>query len=189
MARVNFKDYVDSLKSLYGLAGGIGVLIPGATYFSKYPPPLLPAISLFTAMIALATFFLAYLIDFKANKTKKILLLSFAASILILISYFVLFGLTTIQDPQGKRVYQIGFHKCDWSLTQEGKSVKSLYPMKTIEEWMLQDALFKRGGPEILWKKWTIETAGVVLAVLFLFSFVLWVFAWGIVAKSKLTKK
>lgn len=189
MASVDFKKYVDSLKSIYGLTGGIGVLIPGMTYFTNYPPPILPAISLFTAMVALATIFLTYFFNLKANKTKKILLLSFAASILILISYFVLFGMTTIQDPQGKQVYQIGFHKCDWSLTQEGRAVKKNYPMKTIEEWMLQDALFKRGGPEILWKNWTIETAGVLLAVLFLFSFVLWVFAWGIVAKSKLTKK
>ncbi len=190
MARDDFKSLVDELKSIQGGIATLGSVIPAFTYFTSIIPPLLGAsAAALAAALAFATmsaiFYRAHHSGREQDPTR---LLSRAEWVLLtafvlLVLYAVILNFTTVTPPgvSGTR-FQIGFGKWDQGLTEEGKAVKQKYPSSTVEQWMLDDSLFRQGGPEVLWHAWSIYAAGAFLAMDFILIFCLWTAGWSLLA-------
>jgi hypothetical protein len=192
MAEANFKQYLAAFNSIKGLGASVGVLLPGFIYFTKYPPPFFPGITLLTAAFATATIVITYhYVPSKINRSSRGLppilrmaLKAFIASIFFLILYLILLDLCTVLVPGTTQRMQIGFDKFDWSLTTYGKQVKSSKPFATPQQW-LWDESYATDAPKLLWTPWAIYLSGILMMVVFMFAFVLWTFGWSLVAKQK----
>lgn len=106
----------------------------------------------------------------------------------MLLFYLVLLQMTTVVSPPvgGEEArFQIGFGKWEPFLTDEGKEVKRISPNSTTQDWMLDDGLFRPGGPEVIWKPWAIYFAGALTLISFILTFVLWTLGWALLAKQK----
>lgn len=191
------KRYFAALKSFKGFAAGVGVILPASAYFFALFPPFLDSLApLLASGIAAAT--LISINYYHAPRTLrgsrgfpplvKRALWAFCTALLMLFLYLILLRLCTVVSPpiQGKEVrFQIGFGKWEPSLTEEGREVKRTSPNSTIQEWMLDDGLFKPGGPEVIWKAWMIYLAGTLTLITFVLTFVLWTLMWALLAKQK----
>ncbi len=199
----SFAAYLRSFRSFQGLFSASSTLVPGILYFTSYSPPLFEGASLLTTPIALAIILVGYgyaprRLTFGGRLHPRVgtAVTTMTIAILLLISYLVLLQICSVQPPaeSGRTSrFQTGFWTLDWSLTDDGLDAKQRNPDDTPQDWMLDRSLFKRGGPEHLWKLWTIILAGSLEIVAFLSSFVLWSFAWALLAKhhaeTQATKK
>lgn len=193
MSNISLKKYISAFKSFRGVLAGIGVLIPGYYYFTSYAPPLLNESSLLTAALAFATVIITYHYEppqrySRNNKLPPLVKLAknvLIVSVVLLIVYLVLLRICTTVDRRDNKRYQIGFYKYEWSLTDEGVDVKTLHPNETPQDWMMDDALFRPGGPNVIWKSETIILSGIIMIVIFMCTFVLWTFGWALLAKQK----
>lgn len=112
-----------------------------------------------------------------------------STSVFLLILYLLLLSVCTVVAPGGKERFQTGFDKFEWSLTDEGRQIKADHPNETTQDWLLDDALFRPGGPNVIWKTWTIIVSGVVMVATFIFAFILWSFGWALLAKQRSLEK
>jgi hypothetical protein len=107
----------------------------------------------------------------------------------LFVIYLVLVKLCTVpaQLTPGSPVqrYQVGFWTFDWSLNKDGRDLKAARPGVTPYELMDYGVAFSDDGPSKLWELWTIYAAGLTMVVVFLLSFVLWVFGWSLLAKRR----
>jgi hypothetical protein len=100
-----------------------------------------------------------------------------------LIVYGTLLTLCTVVDPQTERVrFQIGFGLAGWSLTSEAQRLKEHAPSMTATQLMMAFGGFTPGGAARIWTAWSIYSAGILLIVLYLSSFISWTIAAGLVA-------
>lgn len=195
MPKPTFKNYLSAFRSINGILAGIGVLVPAFSIFTNYSPPLFKGASLLTAAIATIIIIVTFYYDPspKKKRTKlphlvRLSLKVFVIFFALLIVYFVLFDLCTVETPGGTERFQIGFGKYDWGLTKTGLEVKAKFPDKTLQHWMMYDDWFRSGGPNVLWKTWTIYLSGIIMILVFVLTFVLWTFGWALLAKQKLIK-
>ena len=158
----------------------VGIIGPVGSYFTPYVPPLIPEIVFVVAVMSGICIYFVLAIKPKNKETDTSYWLfhgvvSLSMGIFLIVVYFLLLDLTTVVDPQssGSR-YQIGFRKADFSLTASGIKIKEQFPDEPIEEWIIKAAAFREGGPEILWKTWTIYVAGVILILCYICCFILW---------------
>jgi hypothetical protein len=187
--------YISSFKWINGIFTGIGVAIPAFSFFTLYAPPLFVASSLFTAAIATAvvvlTFYYEPRVTAPDTKRKKLVRLARNAlifAVILLVLYMLMLRVCTVVDPPTapEYRYQIGFWNFDWSLNEDGIHLKQKFGNPT--PWELMDygvAFAEEGGPAKIWKFWTILVAGVSMMIVYLFTFVLWVFGWSLIAKRK----
>ncbi len=144
-----------------------------------------------TAAFAVATVIITYYYSPRSASGRrlpslvKLAMKVLIASVILLVLYLVLLRLCTVVSPDNTARFQTGFDKFEWSLTDEGKRVKAKSPNATVQDWMLDDALFREGGPDVLWKSWTIYLSGVLTTIIFILTFVLWTFGWSLLAKQK----
>jgi hypothetical protein len=196
MTKSGFQKYLDSFKSIKGLGASIGVLVPGFVYFTKYAPPYFPGITLLTTAFATATVVITYYYSPSLAKSStrtlppilKSAIKAFVASILLLFVYTILLDLCTVVVPGTTQRMQIGFGRFDWSLTAYGQQVKTTKPLAPPQQW-LWDESFETDAPKLIWASWTIHLAGILMTLVFMFAFVLWTFAWSLIAKQKAIKK
>jgi hypothetical protein len=196
MAKNGFQKYLDGFKSIKGVGAGIGVLVPGFVYFTKYAPPYFPGITLLTTAFATATVVITYyyspsLVKSSTHTLPPILkkaIKAFVVSILLLLVYTILLDLCTVLVPGTTQRMQIGFAKFDWSLTTYGQQVKAAKPFATPQKW-LWDESFATDAPKFIWSSWAIHLSGILMTIVFMFAFVLWTFAWSLIAKQKALKK
>ena len=73
----------------------------------------------------------------------------------------------------------------DWSLNDDGKYLKQRHPGSTPRELMDYGVAFSKDGPAKIWSFGAILASGVSMILVFLFTFVLWVFGWSMLAKRK----
>src|ERR1043166_5412978 len=192
MPQDGFQKYLDSFKSIKGLGAGIGVLVPGFTYFTKYAPPYFPGITLLTAAVATATVVITYyyspsLVRGSPHTLPPLLKTAikvFVISILLLLLFTILLDLCTVVVPGTTQRMQIGFGELDWSLTPYGQHVKATRPLATPQQW-LWDESFSTNAPKLIWIWWTIHLSGILITLVFMFAFVLWTFGWSLIAKQK----
>lgn len=190
MAKDDFKRFVGELKSIQGGIATIGAVLPAFTYFTSIIPPLLGASApILACALAFATMSaIFYRTNHPGRRQDSARPLSRAvwalvAAIVLLVLYLVILNFTTVTPPGGREArFQIGFGKWSQGLTEEGSAVKRKYPNSTVEQWMLDDSLFRQGGPEVLWKTWSIYTAGAFLAMDFILIFCLWTAGWSLLA-------
>ena len=71
-------------------------------------------------------------------------------------------------------MYQIGFGRADFSLSEPGLKIKQGKPTATKQELLLRGPGFRRGGPHIVWRSWSIYLAGSLLIVLYIATFLFW---------------
>ncbi|HJR06842.1 MAG TPA: hypothetical protein VJ842_06265 [Pyrinomonadaceae bacterium] len=193
MANISFTKYLSGFKSISGLLVSVGTLIPAYAYFTKYAPPLLEASSLLTAALAAATVIYAYYYkpagEPDAHNVPSIIKLArnlLIISLALFIIYIILFRVCTVPVPrEDNRRWQIGFNRYDWSLTEEGKSLKQAHPATSMPEFMLWGRVYDESRIEVYWKTWTIYLAGTLMIVLFILTFTLWNFGWSLLAKQR----
>jgi hypothetical protein len=187
------EDYIKELKSLNGLSIAIGTLVPALSYFTRFSPPFLKASSLLTGAIALATVVYVYYYPYNniTPQNKSSLLSrgvrSLIASVCLLVLYIISFDICTVTHPGDQDTkLQIGFGRCDWSLTAEGKSIKEATPGISLEEFVLKAAAFSDDKIKTIWKPWTVYLSGTVTTLMFMSTFILWNLGWALFAKQKI---
>jgi hypothetical protein len=189
------KSYLSSFKWINGILTGVGVTIPAFSFFTLYAPPFFAAASLFTAAISTAVVILTYYYeprvispDTKGEKLVRLARNALICAVALLVVYMIMLRVCTVVDPPEQPVarYQIGFWNFDWSLNGDGRYLKERHPNSSTP-WELMDyaAAFSGDGPAKIWKFWTILVSGVLMILVYLFTFVLWVFGWSLLAKRK----
>jgi len=191
---MNVKDYISAFKWINGILAGIGVAIPAFSFFTLFAPPFFEASGLFTAAIATAVVILTYFYEPRTKRSdtqeKKLVRLARNAligAVALLVVYMIMLKICTVVDPPNKPVarYQIGAWNFDWSLTGDGLALKQNFPNATPWELMDYGVAFSPEGPAKIWKFWTILMSGISMIITFLFTFVLWVLGWSLLAKRK----
>ena len=193
MPKPTFKNYLSAFKSITGILAGIGVLIPAFSIFTNYSPSFFKGASLLTAAIAAIIIIVGFYYEPSPKKKNtrlphlvRLSLKIFVIFLALLIVYFVLFDLCTVETPDGAERFQIGFGKYDWGLTNKGLEVKAKFPDNPPQYWLMYGAWFRSGGPNVLWKTWTIYLSGIMITLVFVLTFVLWTFGWTLLSKQKL---
>jgi len=194
---MNKKEYFEALKSMYGLSASIGVLVPGISFFFNYDPPLLTGAGLITAGLGVATVMITYYYKPKQAPSSsslptfaRIALKMFLLSIVLIVVYVLLLHWCTVVDPQKGQRFQIGFGIANWTLTEQGVMLKEKFPdMKTPLGLMMIKGAFEQGRPELIWRSWSIYVAGTFMIISYTCAFIIWVFAWSILAKQKASSR
>jgi len=192
---VSVKDYLSSFNWITGLLTGVGIAVPALSFFTLYYPPFFKASSLFTAAISTAVIILTYYYeprvippDTEGKKLVRLARNALICAVVLLVVYMVMLKVCTVVDPpENPQVrYQIGFWNFDWSLNEDGLYLKAKHPNESTP-WELMDfaVAFSEDGPAKVWKFWTILVSGVSMIIVYLFTFVLWVFGWSLLAKRK----
>jgi hypothetical protein len=157
-------------------ASALGVGAPVASFFTDYSPPLFPGVSFFTAGLAAAIWGVISLKRRGASDNRFVrgAKTSMAVGIVLIVIYILLFQFTTVgvSEENGTRI-QIGFGTASWSLTKAGRDWQTFRPAMTPFD-MLNAESFKPDSARIIWKTWSIYTAGACLIALYLAGFVLW---------------
>jgi hypothetical protein len=172
------------------VGAGIGVGVPGYTFFTTYPPPLFPMISLITALsAAILIIVLAWRPrrDSPRQSTPRIVKkagYSIGAALLLLVVYGLLFNFTTIATPSGNRL-QTGFGRAYWSLTEAGKAWVRTQPDITVVQMVSNEAAFDQDRLTILWPTWSIYSAGALLIFLYFSGFILWATGFALLTKQQ----
>jgi hypothetical protein len=188
------QSYLSSFKWITGILTGAGVAIPALSFFTLYAPPFFLASSLFTAAISTAVIVLIFYYDppvtapdTQAKKLVRLARNALVCAVVLLVLYMIMLRVCTVVDPpdQPEARYQIGFWNFDWSLTEDGVYLKEKFAKATPWELLDHGVAFSEDGPAKIWKFWTILVAGVSMIVVYLFTFVLWVSGWSLLAKRK----
>jgi hypothetical protein len=190
------EKYLDAFKWFTGLLTGVGVAVPAYTYFTSYSPPLLESASLLTAAISAATIIFAYYHEPRLREGedagRRLLVVArraLIAGLVLFVVYLALVRLCTVAaqiTPESEvQRYQVGFWTFGWGLTEDGQFLMREHPGATPYELMDYGVAFTDDGPSKLWRLWTIYAAGLIMVAVFLFSFVLWVFGWSLLAKRR----
>ena len=179
------------------LGAGSGVGVPAFTFFSSFPPPLFPGISLISAALSTAILLIALAWNPKVTEPdhtlprivkqgKRFLFWS----VPLLIAYILLLQFTTVPLPteSGTRL-QIGFGTLDWTLTEAARDWKSLNPSLTVTQMIKNEAAFTQDRIAILWKTWSVYIAGFLLIVLYFSVFITWTSGFALLAKQRSISK
>lgn len=180
-------------RTLNWFCAGAGALIPGYSFFTTFPPPIFPGISLLTSALSAAMIYITWHINSSTSygevscprwiqRASIYLVVSFCS----LAVYVLLLRYCTILDPQSySQRFQIGFWKFDWSLTDIGISLKSQAPLAPVDNWMLREGAFTQGGPEIIWRAWSVVAAGCAMILTYMMGFVFWTLGFASLAKHQ----
>jgi hypothetical protein len=177
--------------SISWFCAGAGLLVPGYTFFTNYPPPIFPEISILTSVLSAAVIYITLTINSKTPNGEKRYehliqwsLLLLGAAFCCLTVYVLLLRYCTVLEPQHYlQRFQIGFWKFNWSLTEVGLHLKHNMPFAPLEDWMLREGAFRQGGPEIIWQPWSVITAGCAQLMTYMAGFVLWTAGFSVLAR------
>ncbi len=179
-------DLPKVLSWLYWLSAvSVGSFVPGYGYFASYEPPFFSGAGLILTPFAAILVVAASLYTPRRAKAspqsllrKSLLLVVVAVALLVVYAHILAYCTACAPRENGAR-YQIGFGKSEWSLTEVGVYYKKgIHGSQPVEDWMLREGAFRDGGPEILWKLWSIHLAGAIVAAAYLVAFMFWI--WGI---------
>ena len=180
-----------------GAASGAGV--PAFTFFSSFPPPLFPSVSLISAALSGAILFIALIWKPKAERQDQTLprilkqgMRVLILSVLLLIVYILLLQFTTVPVPiptQPSTRLQIGFGMSDWTLTGAGRDWKSSNSSLTVEQMIRNEAAFTQDRIGILWQTWSIYLAGFLLIAFYFLAFIAWTSGFALLAKQRTINK
>ena len=186
---LTFKQYIHSLKSIYGLVGSVAVIVPAFAYFSELAPPLMPASVTLVSALAAAALVAVY--QYKPGPQARRSRMSrgtiqglqaLGIATVLLVVYVGFLSFFTVSE--GGERFQIGFYRATWSLTQEGVRVKTLHAHDTPWQWMMNDGLFTEDGPEKLWEQWTRYLTFLLMFIDFAGILFFWSAGWGLLARE-----
>lgn len=182
------KEFINKLKTFYGLAGSISVVLPGLSFFFLYSPPLFDQISILVSALAVAFLWMGFKTG-KETETDLILkkaLQYIVGGFILTIFYLVLLDATSIAIGNSKQTthYQIGYGMSKWSMTPDGLSLSQIKPCGQSKLELLRCKGATKEHVYDLWKKWTINFFGVVNILLFSCASLFWAFGWGKLMKT-----
>ena len=172
------------------MAVGTGLVFPGLSLFTSFPPPLFPATALISGALGLPTAYIAYgyrFEHFPGSRRRALPLLVFKAlrlfaiSVASIVCYLVLLDFCTV-EARGVR-FPIGFGTADWSLTERGRALKADDPAASAAELMLKDSAYSLEGVRRLWRTWAIYLSGITMVILFFMIVVTWVAGYSLLAR------
>ena len=168
-----------------------GVVIPALSFFSSYPPPLFPAVSLITSALSGAILLAARAwrpkSDPVSQRMPRVVTLGgtfVVLSIPFLIAYVLALQFTTVRVPASGDRLQIGFGRSNWTLTEAGKTWTRQFPQITAEQ-LLRNEGFAQDRAQIIWETWSIYSAGALLIVLYFLAFGIWTTGFALLAKHR----
>jgi hypothetical protein len=185
-----------------GLRKGITVLVttvaalasqlPGLSFFAKYAPPSYDILVLLTGGLTLALFLWVFTHHRPDERRIRQGFFCVVAAILLAIAYIGLFRWVTVPTPPETGTtdrYQIGFGMMAFSLTLKGLATAQKFNLTTPDKLMLALGAFQEGGPERVWREWTIITAGVLLSLTYVLTYVAWAYglaclAWRLIRRA-----
>ena len=77
----------------------------------------------------------------------------------------------------------------EWSLTDAGKDWLRTNPTITVTQMVRNEAAFDQDRLTILWKTWSIYTAGSLLILLYFLAFTCWTTGFALLAKHRSLEK
>lgn len=187
---------VETLKSFYGIAASIGVIIPGFSFFNNYAPPLFKGIAIVVSSLSVAVIVViankdsakknlnAVAKQFNSHAI-KLLSVSFVFTVL----YLFLIDFTTIvpEDFKEER-WQVGFDLQPWSLTPLANQLMKDNSCNQNKETLLSCAAVQKENVQFLWTRPSIYGAGLLLIILFTATSLCWSAGWTFLAKAHLIK-
>lgn len=193
---MNLPDWARLSKSrsiLSWFCAGAGAIVPGYAFFTTYPPPIFPGITILTSVLSVAVMYITFALSSQTASCqgRPAHLVRWAALLLLmafvcLTAYVLLLRYCTVLEPQEYlQRFQVGFWKFDWCLTDAGLNLKRNIPLAPLEDWMLSESAFRQGGPEIIWQAWSIVTAGFALILTYIVGFVLWTIGFSLLARCQ----
>ncbi|MEN3371152.1 MAG: hypothetical protein V7609_3295 [Verrucomicrobiota bacterium] len=158
-------------KRILAVGGGVaGVGVPAWSFFSSYPPPLFPGVTLITAALSVAIWAIVSKGPKSGRPSWRII-----AAVALLSSYIVLLQFTTLPiPPDNDNRVQIGFGTENWTLTNAGQGWKEKYPLMTAYEIANRESAFDQQRVPIVWRAWSVYVSGISLIVLYFVGFALW---------------
>lgn len=174
-------------------AGAIASQLPGLSFFTSNAPPSFGLLSLMTSGLTLAIFVWVLTTTPADSDRSRTGLIAVGAAIVLGLAYAGLLNWVTVPAPAETGVaqrFQIGFGLSDFSLTDDARRLLKASPADTtIEDLMLMKGAFRPGGPQLLWKPWTITAAWLLLSTVFLLAYSLWSFGLACVATRMVGRK
>lgn len=181
-----------ALGVLVAGAGAVASQLPGLSFFTSNAPPSFGLLALVTSGLTLAIFVWVLTTTPPSRDRSRMGLVAIVAAILLGVAYAGLLNWVTVPAPAETGVdqrYQIGFGLSDFSLTDRGKaSLKTAPGGLTPQDLMLNNGAFRFGGPELIWRPWTITLAELLLTGVFLVTYFLWAFGLACVS-TRLVKR
>lgn len=182
-----------SRSSLSWFCASAGTLVPGYAFFTTYPPPIFPGITILTSVLSAAVIYITFTLNPQTASGKgryehlvRWAALSLLMAFVCLTAYILLLRYCTVLEPQiYLQRFQVGFWKFGWSLTEVGLNLKRNIPFAPLEDWMLREGAFRQGGPEIIWQAWSVATAGCALVLAYMAGFVLWTIGFSLLARCQ----
>ncbi|MCD6013215.1 MAG: hypothetical protein K0Q79_3077 [Flavipsychrobacter sp.] len=181
------KQLFTFFKNIYGLTAGIGVAIPGFSYFIQKSPPLFPGIALIVSALCMGLL-VHFVKNRKTASTKRgwwLMVLAIAC----LVSYLLLFDYTTVTFAgNNTSCLQIGFGLSDWSITDKARHIIASKLCGNAKEDILLCVSITRENVFVIWPRWSVYGAGILLMVLFTLSSLAWVSGWGLLGLAYISK-
>jgi len=175
------------LSWLKWLGAGAGSLVPGYSYFTSYEPPLFHGVGLITGALAGALIAIVrlYIPRRSSESPVRVPCMFLASALIFLIAYVAMVRYWTATAPQENAPrFQVGFGKWEAGLTELGlRYKKGPLGSESIVDWMLRETAFCQGGPEKLWKTWSILAAGIIMITAYFIAFVCWTCGFALLAK------
>lgn len=178
------------------LAAGVGAIasqLPGLSFFTNNAPPEFGLLSLMTSGLTLAIFVWVLTTTPEESDRSRSGLIAIGSAIVLGIAYVGLLNWLTVWSPAETGVAQrfpIGFGLSDFSLTDNARQLlKDSATETTTQDLMLKIGGFRPGGPQLLWKPWTITSAWLLLSAVFLITYSLWSFGLACVATRMVNRK
>jgi hypothetical protein len=178
-------------NSLRWFCASAGTLVPGYAFFTTYPPPIFPGITILTSVLSAAVMYIAFMLSIRTTSGKghyrdlvRWAALALLMAFVCLTAYVLLLRYCTVLEPQNYlQRFQVGFWKFDWCLTEVGLNLKRTIPLAPLEDWMMREGAYRQGGPEIIWQAWSVITAGCSLVLTYMAGFVLWTIGFSLLAR------
>lgn len=178
------------VKGLAALVALIAQAFPALGYFNEYMPPLWPQTSQVAAVLVVVVFVNGYFRKdtIKRERAHRRPSIQIACAIAVWIIYLLLLQWTTVNPPPQRPgpPQQIGFGMVRWSLTEAAQRAieggldepargESNAAPDTPEELMQSFGVWGGTNPiNHVWRRWTINLAGLLLIALFCTAVYLW---------------
>ena len=185
---------IETLKSFYGIAASIGVIIPGFSFFNNYAPPLFKGIAIVVSSLSVAVIVVIANKESAKNNLKSIAkhftshaIKFLSVSFVLTLLYLFLIDFTTIVpvDFQEER-WQVGFDLQPWSLTPVANQLMKDNACNQNKETLLSCATVEKESVQLLWTRLSIYGAGLLLIILFTAASLCWSAGWTFLAKAHL---
>ncbi len=187
---------IETLKSFYGIAASIGVIVPGFSFFNNFAPPLFKGIAIIVSALSVAVIVIIAnkddgrksvntIIKQFTGRAMKLLSVSF---VLILLYLFLIDFTTIVPEEFPEERWQVGFDLQSSGLTPLALELMKDNSCNQNKQTLLSCAGIQKESVGLLWTRVSVYCAGLLLIVLFTIASLCWSAGWTFLAKAHLNK-